>query len=171
MPAPHTEALAFFAHYPLKLHHNLVLERVPHALDARAGGQHALALVLVLALPHLCNGVNNARNESNENGAAAGKRGRRVEEDKTREGNGQLVECADHGVGCRGGNAHAPCGAVRDEDGAEARQKHDGQHLLLVAWREVDGDVGRGPVLEEQGADEEDGDGEEVVVVHGWERD
>jgi hypothetical protein len=39
-----------------------------------------------------------------------------------------------------------------------------------MAWWEVGGDVGRGPVLEEQGADEEDGDREEVVVVHGWEK-
>jgi hypothetical protein len=107
-----SDLLAFPPTIVLELTPNLVLERIPHALHTRASRQHALALVLVLALPHFCDSVNNARNEANEDSAAAGKCGGRVEEDETGKGNGQLVEGANHGVGCGGGDAYAPCGAV-----------------------------------------------------------
>jgi hypothetical protein len=162
-------ATCFLASLVLPPKHSriLVLERITHALHTRASRQRALVLVLLLALPHLGNSVNDTRNESNENSAAAGKRGGRVEEDETGEGNGELVEGADHGVGGGGGDADAPRGAVGDEDGADAGENHDEEHFALLARREVDGDVGGGPVLEEEGANEEDGDGEEVVVEHG----
>ena len=152
---------------PPNLISNLVLERITHALHTGASRQRALVLVLLLVLPHLGNGVDDTGNEANEDGAAAAKSGRRIEEDETREGNGELVEGADHGVGGGGGDANAPGGAVGDEDGADAGKDHDEEDFALLAWREVDGDVGGGPVLEEEGADEEDGDGKEVVVEHG----
>lgn len=89
-----------------------VLKRVPHALHARACRKGALALILILALPHLCNGVDKARYETDEDGAAAGERGRRVEEDEARKGDRELVEGADHGVSGGRGDTHAPGGAV-----------------------------------------------------------
>jgi hypothetical protein len=145
-----------------------VLQRVPHALHASARRQHALAGILVLALPHLRHRIDKPRNETDENRAAAGQSGGSVEEDQAREGDGQLVEGADHRVGGGGGHPHAPGGAVGDEDTGQAGEDHDGEDFALGAGGEVDSDVGRGPVFHEEGADEEDGDGEEVVVVHGW---
>ena len=143
-----------------------VLQRVPHALHAGACRQHTLARILVLALPHFRHRINETRDETDENGAAAGKSGGSVEEDQTGESDGQLVESADHGVGSGRSHAHAPGGAVGDEDGGQAGEDHDGEDFALGSGREVDGDVGRGPVLHEEGANEEDGDREEIVVVH-----
>jgi hypothetical protein len=136
-----------------------VLQRVPHALHASARRQHALTRILVLALPHLRHRINKTRNKADENGTAAGEGGRSVEEDQPREGDGQLVEGTYHRVGGRRGHAHAPGGAVGDKDGGQAGEYHDGEDFALGSGREVDSDVGGGPVLHEQGADEEDGDG------------
>jgi hypothetical protein len=144
-----------------------VLQRVPHALHASARRQHALAGILVLALPHFRHRIDKPRNEPNKDSTAAGQSGGSVEEDESGKGNGQLVESAYHRVGGGGGDAHAPGRAVGDEDRGQAREDHDGEDFALGAGGEVDGDVGRGPVFHEEGANEEDGDGEQVVVVHG----
>lgn len=128
-------------------------------------GQHTLRLSRRI-LPNLRQRVDDPTHEPHEDGAHAAERDGRVEEDQPGEGDGQLVEGADHGVGGGGGDAHGPGGGVGDEDGGEAREDHHEDDGVALVRGEVLGDVGGGPVFDEDGGDEEDGDGEEVVVVH-----
>lgn len=150
-------------------HHKLRLEPVLDALAAGAHG-HVLGgqgLVLAGVLPDLCDGVDDAADEANEDGADGAEGDGGVEEDEAADGDGELVEGADHGVGGGGGDAHAPCRGVGDEDGRQAGEDHGEDDGGAVLDGEVLLQVGVGPVLDEDGRDEQDGDGEEVVVEHG----
>lgn len=137
------------------------------ARDGLPGGQ--TRLLLVLALPHLGEGVDHSADETDGDGRHAGECDGGVEEDEAGDGDGELVQSADHGVCGGGSDADAPGGGVGDEDGRKTRGDHGDDDAVALLGGEVAGEVGRGPVLEEDGADKEDGDGEEVVVVHGWE--
>lgn len=143
----------------------LCLQAILRASAARTRG-HRQGLLLLLSLPHLRDCVHYATNESDENSADRPKRNWSIEEDKTRQGDGELVQRADHGVRSRRSDAHAPRRCVGDEDGRQAGDEHGSDDVVARFWREVLRNVGTGPVLEEDGAGEEDGDGEKVVVEH-----
>lgn len=112
-------------------------------------------------------GENETRDEADKDGGDTAKGDGGVEEDETADGDGELIEGADHRVGGRGGDANAPGRAVRDEDGGETRVDHADEKGVARLDGEVLDQVVVGPVLEEQGEDDQDGDGKEVVVEHG----
>lgn len=116
-------------------------------------------------------GENETGDEADKDGSNTTESDGGVEEDETADGDGKLVEGANHRVGGRGGDANAPGGAVRDEDGGETRVDHADEQAVARLDGEVLDQVVVGPVLEEQGEDDQDGDGEEVVVEHGWSRE
>ncbi|KAI6750304.1 hypothetical protein HG531_007569 [Fusarium graminearum] len=89
------------------------------------------------------------------------------EEDKTGDSNRQLVEGTDHGVGGGRGDSDAPSRAVRDKDSSKTRVDDTDHHAVATILGEVLGQVGAGPVLSDEREEDEHGDGEEVVVVHG----
>lgn len=128
------------------------------------GGEGHLGLLLHL---HLAPGIDDAADETKENGRHAAKGDGSVEEDETTDGNGQLVEGSNHGVGGRGGDTDAPGGGVRDENGAETRVDHAEHQAVARLDREVAGQILTGPVLEKESEDNNNGDGQEVVVEHG----
>ena len=78
-----------------------------------------------------------------------------------------LVQNPTSGVGGRGSHADTPGAGIGNEDGGETGEDHCGDHGALATWREVDCEIGGGPVLEKERADEEDWDREKVVVEHG----
>lgn len=63
-------------------------------------------------LSDLCPCVHNAADEADENGRYTAECNRRIEEDETADGDWELVKSADHGVGCRRGNANTPSGGI-----------------------------------------------------------
>ena len=113
-------------------------------------------------------GVDETTDETDEDGGAAAKGDGRIEEHETAERDGQLVQSTDHGVGCRRGDTDGPGGCVGDEDCGKTGDDHDHDDGVALFDGEVLCDVGGGPVFDEDGGDEQDWDGEEVVVVHGW---
>lgn len=68
------------------------------AACARDGLRSRERRSLALALPDLCDGIDDAADETDKDGADAGKGDGGVEEDQAGEGDGKLVESADHGV-------------------------------------------------------------------------
>jgi len=157
--------------------HTRTLSRVggvPAALGAGAhgglvaGGEDAGVLGL---LADLGPGEDEAADEADKDGGNAAESDGGVEEDQAADGDGELVERADHRIG--GGRCHAdaPGGAVRDEDGGQARVDHADHELVARLLGEVAGQVLGGPVLDQERADDQDGDGEEVVVEHGCKED
>lgn len=144
-------------------------QRVTHALAAGAdqwvGGRQHTGLGLGILLD-LGDGVDNAGHETNDDGRDTGEGDRSVEENQTRNGNGELVQGTNHGVGGRGGGTNTPGGGVGDEDGGDTGDDHSEEDAIAVGLGEVTGQVGSGPVLDEQSGDDEDGDGEEIVIEH-----
>ena len=66
-----------------------------------------------MQLVHLClsnfrPGVDESADETDENSGNAAKGHRSCEEDETEDGDGEFVNGADHGVGCRGSNSDTP---------------------------------------------------------------
>jgi hypothetical protein len=90
-----------------------------------------------------------------------------VEEDQSGNGDGELVESSDHGVGGGGSNTDTPGGGVRDEDGGETGEQDSEHNGVTLVSGEVALHVGGRPVLEEEGEDNDHGNGEKVVVEHG----
>jgi hypothetical protein len=91
-----------------------------------------------------------------------------IKEYQSTQGDGQLVEGTDHGVGGRRRDADTPRGSVGDEHRGETG-KDDGSHEIgAQRWGEVPVDVGLRPVLEEERAQEDNRDGEQIVVEHGY---
>lgn len=152
--------------------HCSCLEGIPHALTASAHGhgirrgKHRLSGA-AFALSHLGDGVDDTADKAQSDGADAGKRDGCIEEDETAHGDGEFVKSADHAVRGGRGDAHAPGRRVRDEDGGEAGEDHCGDDLVALRGGEVEGDVLRAPVLEEERAEQEDWDRQQIVVVHG----
>jgi hypothetical protein len=145
---------------------NLRAQRVSHALAAGADGcgeDTGLGLGVLLDLG---DGVDETADETDTNGGDTRESDGGVEEDETGDGNGQLVQSTDHGIGGGGGGAHTPGGGVGDENGGCARENHGEEDAITVGLGEVAGQVGGRPVLDEKGQDDQDGDRQEVVVKH-----
>lgn len=146
-------------------------QRVAHALaagaDQRVGGgkDTGLGLGILLDLRH---GVDDTRDKTDTDGGDTGESDRGVEEDETGHSDGELVQGTDHGVGGGRGDAHAPSGGVGNEDGGETGEDHGDHDAVTVGLGEVAGQVGGGPVFEQEGGDDQDGNGQKVVVEHGW---
>lgn len=146
---------------------------ITHALAAGAdqrvgGGQNACpGHGVLLDLGH---SIDNATDEADEDSRHTGEGDGGIEEDQAGHGDGQLVEGADHRVGGGRGHAHAPGGGIGDEDGRQTGQDHSEDDAVAVGLGEVAGQVGRGPVLDEQSEDDQDRDGQQVVVEHGYNR-
>nr|POE97733.1 hypothetical protein CFP56_79220 [Quercus suber] len=120
----------------------LRLQRVPHALHARARGQNvalaAAAGCARLRLPDLGQRVDQATDEADEDGANAGDGDGRVEEDQAGDRDGEFVEGAHHAVGGRRGDTDTPCGGVGDEDGGDTRDGHDDEDSVPGLGGEVE---------------------------------
>jgi hypothetical protein len=148
----------------------LRLQAIPHALAARAqrnvGSRENLLRLGVLS--EFGERVDNTADEADKDGRNTSESNRRIKEDQTTQRNGELVQSTNHGVGRGRGNTDGPCGGVRDEDRRETRHHHDKDDDIALVRGEVLLDVGRGPVLDEDGGDEQHRDGEQVVVVHSW---
>lgn len=112
--------------------------------------------------------VDETTDGTNENGGNTAKGDRGVEEDETADGERELVEGTNHGVGGGRGAANTPGSAVRDEDGTETRVDHAEEETVAALSGEVAGKVLAGPILKQEGADNQDGDSEGVVVEHGY---
>jgi hypothetical protein len=113
-------------------------------------------------------GEDQTRDKANNDGSDTAEGDGSIEEDEARDGDGQLVESADHGIGGRRGDADAPGRAVRDKDGGQTGVYHANHQLVTRLLREVARQVLGRPVLDEQRADDQDGDGEQIVVEHGY---
>lgn len=101
-----------------------------------------------LLLSYLCPGVDNTAHEADKDGRDAPEGDRRVEEDEPADGDRELVERPDHGVGGRRRGPLAPGTRVRDGDGAEAGVDHADDQGAARVLGEVPGEVGWGPVLD-----------------------
>lgn len=110
--------------------------------------------------------VNNARDKSDKDGGNAAESDRSIKEDETADGDWELVQSTNHGVGGRGGDTDAPCGGVGDEDGSKSRVDHGHDLAVAGCYWEVLVEVGGRPVLDDEGQNDQDWNGEEVVVEH-----
>jgi hypothetical protein len=141
-----------------------------HAPAARTegnvgGGQDGLGLAV---LSDLCERVDDTTDETDEDGRYTAEGDWGIEEDQSTESNGELVQGSDHGIGGGRCDANSPSRCIGDEDGGKAGDDHHGDDGIALFGGKVFCDVCGGPVFNENGCDEEDGDGEEVVVVHGY---
>lgn len=143
---------------------------VAHALAAsadqrvRGGKDTGLRLGVLLDLRH---SVDNTGDKTDDNGGNTGEGDWGIEKDETRQSDGKLVEGANHGVSGGRGDTNTPGGGVGDKDGRKTGQNHGDHDAVTVVLGEVAGQVGRRPVFEKKGSDEENRDGEQVVVEHG----
>jgi hypothetical protein len=148
----------------------LSLQAVLHAPAAGAerdvgGRQYSLGLAV---LSHLGNSVDDTTDETNKYSRHTAEGNGCIEEDESTESDRELVQGSDHRVGCRRGDTNSPGGGVGDEDSGHAGDDHDGNDgVALLRW-EVLLNVRGGPVLDKDRGDEQDGDSEEVVVVHSY---
>lgn len=145
----------------------LGLEAVSHACGASTHVGRGQNLLGLAALADLCDSVDNTADEANEDGGHTAKGDGRVKEDEAADGDGELVQSTDHGVGGGRSDADTPGGCVRDEDGTHAGDDHDGNDAVAQLGREALCQIFGRPVFDEQRSDEEDRDGKKVVVVHG----
>ncbi len=138
----------------------------------RAGAHSRLGcgedLLGLLPLLHLAITVDKAAEESQEDSRDATKRDLSIEKDDAADGERELVQITDERVRSRRSLANAPGRRVRDEDGTQARIEHANHEVVARLGREVLSQVGRRPVLGDQGADDHDREGEQVVIEHGW---
>jgi hypothetical protein len=151
------------------LNKSLSFQTVLHTPTASAegnvgGGQHSLGLAV---LTDFCERVDDTTNETNEDSRHTAECDWSIEEYQTTESDGKLVQGSNHGVGGGRCDANSPSRCVGDEDGGKTRDDHDGNDSVALFGGEVLLDVRGGPVFNEDGCDEEDGDSEKVVVVHG----
>jgi hypothetical protein len=119
-------------------------------------------------LSHLCERIDDTTDETDEDGGNTAERDRRIKEDQATERDRELVESTDHGVRCGGCDTNSPGRGVRDEYRRKTRQNHDEDDGVALVGGEVLLEVRGRPVLDDNGRNQEDGDSEEVVVVHGW---
>lgn len=90
-------------------------------------------------------------------------------EDQTRQCNWQLVQSADHGVGSGRCHSNTPSRTVRNGNGRSTRKDHGGDGGVSGLGWEVLVDGFWGPVFQEESGHEQNGDGQQVVVVGGIE--
>lgn len=148
-------------------------ESIARTLAARADGHHGdvgcgKRILGLAGLANLGNSIHDTANEANEDGGYAAECGGCVEEDQTANGKRKLVQSANHGVSCRRGDTDTPSGGVRDENGGNTRNQHGGDDIVALIGREALCKVRRRPIFENNRGDDKDGNGEQVVVVHGW---
>jgi hypothetical protein len=107
------------SNHGLQSEYALRLETVLHAAAASAnssvaGGQNGLGLGI---LSYLGQSVDETTDETDEDGGDTAKGDGGIEENQTTDGNGELVQGADHRVGSRRGDTDSPGGSIGDEDG------------------------------------------------------
>ena len=73
-----------------------------------------------------------------------------------------------HGIRRRGSDADAPGRSIRDEDRGQSGEDHGEHNRIALIEGEVAGEVGCGPVLEYEGAENQYRNREKVVVEHGY---
>ena len=117
-------------------------------------------------MPNLCPCIDDATNETNNDGRYTAKCDGRCKEYEAADGNGQLVECSNHRVGRRGCDTNAPGRAVGDEDCGKTRIDHPDNQAVSGFDGEVLFNITTGPILEDERASEEHGDSQEIVVEH-----
>lgn len=119
------------------------------------------------SLTDLSPSVDNARNESNKDSGDGSKSNWSVEEDQARDSDWELVECSNHRIRSGGGNTDTPSRSVRDQDRSKTRVDHS--HDLRVSGRnwEVGVEVRAGPILNQEGKNDQHWDSQQVVVKHG----
>lgn len=145
-----------------------LLEAIPGTLARCAHGDRSWQAHLSRSsLTDLSPSIDNTRNESNKDSRDGSKGDWRIEEDESRNGNWKLVKRTNHGVCGRRGNTDTPSRGVGDQDGSETRVDHS--HDLGVSggdW-EVGVEVRAGPILNQEGKNDQDRDSQQVVVEHG----
>lgn len=146
---------------------NLSIGRIPVAGGASAHGRLSGRQDRGDLLAGLGPGENETGDEADKDGGDTAKGDGGIEEDETADGDGKLVEGANHGVSGRGGDADTPRRAVRDEDGSETGVDHADEEGVAGLDGKVLDQVVVGPVLEEQGEDDQDGNGEKIIIEHG----
>lgn len=121
---------------------------------------------LRLVLSNLCPCIHDATDETDEDGRYTSECDRGCEENETTDSDWQLVESTNHRVGCGGSDTDTPSRAVWNEDSSKTRVDHAENEVVSGLKWEVLGEVLGWPVFENEGANEEDRNGEKVVVEH-----
>lgn len=124
---------------------DLGTQRVPHTLAAGAdrgvGGRQDTSPWLSVLLD-LSNGVDDTANKANDDSRNAGEGNRGIEENKSRDSNGKLVQSSNHGVSGRRSDANAPGGGIGNKHRRQAGEDHGENDAVAVHGREVAVDVG-----------------------------
>lgn len=122
---------------------------------------------LSLLLLHLGDRINESSGEAESDSENLLEGDNGVKEQQTEDRNWQFVERTGHRVS--GGRSHtnAPARAVRNTNGKQASDNHHSNGSVTSTRREVELQVLRGPVLENERPDAQDRDRQHVVVVHG----
>lgn len=126
-----------------------------------------LALSLLLSL--FSKSVDQTRYETNKNGGDGPEVDGSIEEDQTGQSNWQLVQGTHHRVGGGGGDTHTPSRTVRDSDRGSTRDQNGNEGSVSVLSWEVQSKVSRAPVLKHEGGNQQNWNGQQVVVEHGVE--
>lgn len=136
-------------------------------LSLLGGSRQLLSTFLLLLL--LGNRVHQTRHKADKDRRNRPEVNGCVKENQTRQCNWQFVQSADHGVG--GGRCHSdtPGRTVRNGDSRSTRKNHGGDGGVSGLRWEVLVHSLWGPVLQEKSGHEQNGDGQQVVVVGGVE--
>lgn len=122
-----------------------------------------------LALSLLGKSVNQTGHETHEDGGNGPEVNGSVKENQAGQSNRQLVQRTNHGVSGGRSHTHTPGGTVRDSDGRGTGNQNGHNGSISVLGGEVEGKVSRRPVLENEGQDQQNWNGQQVVVEHGVE--
>lgn len=111
-------------------------------------------------------GVDDTTDETHEDSRYTRECHRGIKEDQPRDGDGELVQGSHHGVCSGRGHSHTPGGCVGNKHRRHTRENHRKDDAVALKRREVEVNVGRRPVFSEDGKNDQDGDGKDVVVEH-----
>ena len=104
-------------------YHESLLRSLPSSRPRSIGRLHS-------RLIRLCHGIYEPRNPTHPDSSDVPERSRVSEEEHPARGHGELVECADHGIGGGSTDPDTPSGGVGYEDGCSAGEgdsrKEDG---------------------------------------------
>lgn len=100
-----------------------------------------------LGLSYFGPSIDNTTDKANENSRHAAKSNRSGEKDETADGNRQLVEGTDHGIGSRRGDTNTPCRTVGNENRRKTGIDHAENKAVSAVEREILGDVLGRPVF------------------------
>lgn len=115
----------------------------------------------------LGNGIDDATDEAYKDSRHTGKRHGGIEEDQSGKRNGELVQSSNHRVGGGRGHTDTPSGSVGNEDGRRTGEDHGEDNAVALGCGEVTFNVGGRPVFGKDRKNDEDGNGQKVVVEHG----